>query len=129
MGNLNTNGEIWNHENFGELARLIKNSPDGFTVDVGLHKLKKGYAVGITDNVVRAYQAPRKAVEMTFFMSRIKTKYQKAIGGWLDTKTNKYYVDGVVIVPDKAKAMELGSALGQKAIFNLETMTELRITA
>ena len=49
------------------------------------------------------------------------------IGGWMDEQTGLYYFDATVIVEDRAAAIALGRLNNQLAIFDLDTMTEIRL--
>jgi hypothetical protein len=48
-----------------------------------------------------------------------------AVGFWLNDGT--LYVDAVQIIEDEAEAVELGTARNELAIFNIGTMTEIKL--
>ena len=49
------------------------------------------------------------------------------VGGWMDTATGLYYYDATVIIEDRAAAIAFGRLQNQIAIFDLDTMTEIRL--
>jgi hypothetical protein len=50
-----------------------------------------------------------------------------SLGVWKDTESGKTYLDVTKTISDKAEAMKLGVEKGQKAIFNLKDMSEIRL--
>ena len=48
-----------------------------------------------------------------------------SVGFWLNDGT--LYVDAIQIIEDEAKAIELGQARNEIAIFNIGTMTEIKL--
>lgn len=50
-----------------------------------------------------------------------------AVGGWLDSESGLYYYDAVVVLQDREKAIEVGRLNDQLAIFDLNTMEEIRL--
>ena len=49
------------------------------------------------------------------------------LGGWMDAQTGIYYLDCSLIVSDYSTAMEIAKQCNQIAIFNLDTMEEIRL--
>ena len=52
---------------------------------------------------------------------------RNSLGTWLDTETNKVYIDISRTIQDYSRAVELGIEYNQLAIFNLETFEEIRL--
>ena len=50
-----------------------------------------------------------------------------AVGGWFNKDNNQYYFDATIIVDDLSAAVALGRANNQIAIFNLDTLEEIRL--
>jgi hypothetical protein len=50
-----------------------------------------------------------------------------SLGIWKDAESGSTYLDVVVTTPDKAAALKLGAENGQKAIFDLGSMQEIRL--
>jgi hypothetical protein len=48
-------------------------------------------------------------------------------GGWLDQKTGRFHLDLARNIQDEAEAIQLGKDNDQKAIFNLNDFTEIRL--
>lgn len=106
------------------LANIALVNPDGYTVDARtLQPVTSGYAVAVkatqnsfgTEGLARVieYVANHKNVN--------------AFGGWYDCESDLYYYDATLIVDDLDKALELGRANDQLAIFDLTNCKEIRL--
>lgn len=105
------------------LAIVLAANPNGFTFNVKKGTIQStGYAVALfaTQNSFGA-EGFLKVVEYA-----LKNNIE-CVGGWLDQKSGRFYFDATVIVEEKEKAIELGRANKQLAIFNLNTNEEIRI--
>ena len=109
---------------FELLQAVATMSPEGFTVDVNTFEpITKGFAVAVaeTQNSFGNAGAAR-VVSYAYHHPEVK-----AFGGWHNSENNEYYYDAVVIVDDLAEAVKLGKDNEQIAIFDLNTMTEIRL--
>ena len=98
--------------------------PDGYTVDAHTFApITEGYAVAIaeTQNSFGNAGAARVAAYIN------KHAEINAVGGWMDSETGLYYYDATIVVNDLQEAIRLGKANKQIAIFDLNTMTEIRL--
>ena len=98
------------------LATLAINKKDGFTVNAEtLQPVTRGYAVAIADT--QDSFGPEGLANVVKYVS--EHPEINAFGGWYNSKNNMYYFDATVIVEDLQKALELGRANKQLAIFDL----------
>lgn len=105
------------------IAIVAAANPNGFTFNVKRGEIQNtGYAVALsaTQNSFGA-EGFLKVVEYA-----LKNNID-CVGGWLDQLTGRFYFDATVIVDEKEKAIELGKANNQIAIFNLYTKNEIRL--
>lgn len=105
------------------IAIVLAENPNGFTFNVKQGtRQSTGYAVSLsaTQNSFGA-EGFLKVVEYA-----LKNNVE-CVGGWLDQESGQFYFDATVIVDEKKKAIELGRANKQLAIFNLNTNEEIRI--
>lgn len=106
------------------LAAIAAANPEGFTVSAStLASVKKGFAVAVlaTQNSFGA-EGLARVVEYAAHNSDVT-----AIGGWLDTETNMYYYDAVMIVESIEEARTLAARENQIAFFDLDKKIEHRI--
>ena len=69
-----------------------------------------------------------KAIESYIEKNKdLLTSPENSFGIWRDTETGQTYLDVVVTTSDKAAALKLGAENGQKAIFDLGKMEEIRL--
>lgn len=106
------------------LQSIAALNPEGFTIDKNtLQPITKGFAVAVADT------------QNSFDVSGAKKviKYAKgnkqinAVGGWLNSENGKYYFDAVIVCNTLEEAIILGKANKQIAIFNLNTLEEIRL--
>lgn len=98
------------------LATIATNNKDGFTVNAAtLQPVTTGYAVAVA--------ATQNSFGLEGLANVVKYVSEhpeiNAFGGWYNSKNNMYYFDATIIVEDLRKALELGRANKQLAIFDL----------
>jgi len=106
------------------LLSIAAANVDGFTVSAKtLQPITKGYAVAVAET-----QNSFGSVGLDRVISYIQENENiNAFGGWYNSENGQFYFDATIIVDDLATAMELGRKNGQLAIFDLETLTEIRL--
>ena len=111
-------------ELFTRLKDIAKANPDGYTVDAStLQPITTGYAVSVaaTQSCFND-EGLYKVIDYVMAHSEIN-----AYGGWLDSSTGAYYYDATMVIADRDDAITYGRNNGQKAIFDLNTMTVIPI--
>jgi fructokinase len=104
------------------IHEIAKKNPDGFTVEVpGLKPVTSGY--------VAAYAATqdcfgRKGLEKVVSHA---LEHGRVVGGWRNTENRKFYFDSDAVFTDKDAAIEFGRKNGQIAIYDLDSLTEIRL--
>ena len=109
---------------FSLLTGLAAACPDGFTVDKNtMEPITAGYSVAVaeTQNSFDAAGAARVIAYAN------KHPEINALGGWYNSKNNKFYFDAVIIVNTLEEAVELGRANDQLAVFNINTLEEIEL--
>jgi len=105
------------------LLDIAKAHPLGFTVDKKtLEHVQSGYAIAVSET-----QDCFGVSGLYNVIEESKKSYINAIGGWFNSRNEKYYFDAVMIVDDLYLALYLGSKNKQEAIFNLSTGEEIKI--
>lgn len=109
---------------FAALQAVAAINPDGFTIDKKtLQPITSGFSVAVAQTQNSFNEAGAKRV----------VKYAKAheeinaLGGWYNTDNKKYYYDAVIVCNTLEEAVNLGRANNQIAIFNLNTLEEVRL--
>lgn len=108
---------------FKFIEAIAKKNPHGFTIDKRtLQPITKGFAVSV------------KETQNSFGHNGLKNVLQfveqsdvQAIGGWYNSEDKQYYFDATTIYPDKASAIKAAEENKQLAIFDLGTLSELRL--
>ena len=115
------------------LVAMADKNPMGFTIDmngievtsdytryvIGLKMTKESHNLEGAEHCVEA---------MDFILDEELYPMQEVgFGGWLDTKTNTYHFDVVTFCVDLETALLLAVRNEQLAIFDLETMQEIRL--
>lgn len=101
---------------FIALATIAINNKDGFTVNAEtLQPVTRGYAVAVADTQ-NSFGLEGLANVVKYVSEHPEIN---AFGGWYNSKNKMYYFDATVIVEDLKKALELGRANKQLAIFDL----------
>ena len=106
----------------------IKNK-NGYTLNLDLKptKYKKGFYVGLTDN---SNKNINKAIDN---LLKIKEKRFKninkglLIGGWIDEKTKKFYLDFSIFIKSKKIAVLIAKLFNQKAVFDIKNLNSIYI--
>jgi hypothetical protein len=109
---------------FEMLQAIAIMNPEGFTVSSkDFTPVKSGFSVAVagTQNSFGNYGLAKVIAYVS------KHPEINAIGGWYNKDNNQYYFDATIIVNDLATAIELGRANDQIAIFNLNTLEEIRL--
>lgn len=98
------------------LATIAINNKEGFTVNAKtLQPVTRGYAVAVADTQ-NSFGLEGLANVVKYVCDHPEIN---AFGGWYNSKNKMYYFDATVIVEDLQKALELGRANKQLAIFDL----------
>ena len=98
--------------------------PDGFTLNISTWEMpKKGIAVSYA-----ATQDRHDRADLDFVISHAQS-HGGHVGGWLDTKTGRYYFDSVRIFPEDSlsQASQFGRENAQIAIYILSSGKEIRL--
>ena len=88
-----------------------------------------GYMVGITPIVTKPNNTnPLTNDELKLALEWIQSNPANLfLGGWKDTETNEVYYDISAWYPDFDSALYEAEMQGEKAIFNLSTMQEIKL--
>ena len=109
---------------FEMLTSFAALNPDGFTINKETFEpITAGFSVAVaeTQNSFNNEGAARVVAYAA------KHKEINALGGWLNTENGKYYFDAVIVCENLQDALELAKANNQIAIFDLNTLTEIRL--
>lgn len=105
------------------VAAIAAVNPEGFTVNSkSMEPEKAGYCVALAET---QNSFNREGLARVYDV--ISSGRANAVGGWLDSESGLYYYDAVVVLQDRAKAIELGRLNNQLAIFDLNKMEEIRL--
>ena len=109
---------------FEILQSIAIMNPEGFTVSTkDFAPVKSGFAVAVADT-----QNSFGSYGLAKVVSYIKKHPEiNAVGGWYNKENKQYYFDATIIVDDLSAAVALGRANNQIAIFNLDTLEEIRL--
>lgn len=109
---------------FNSLLNIAAVNPEGYTVDKNtLQPITAGYSVAV--EATQNSFGPEGAAKVLYYA--YKHKEVKALGGWYNSKNNKFYFDAVIICDTLEEAVKLGRLNKQLAIFDLNTMTEIEL--
>lgn len=100
-------------------------NPAGFTYNVQTNEMQAtGYAVALaaTQNSFGA-----DGLELVLNLVTSESCPASCVGGWMDSETGLYYFDATVIFEDRETAINFGCMQKQIAIFDLNTLTEIRL--
>lgn len=104
------------------IKKIARKNPEGFTVDLKANPVKaSGFVISIPETQNSHTDEQLRAVVKTAI------KNDCYIGGWMDRETGRFHYDASIIVQDRRKALDLAKKYGQIAIFDLNTMTEIRL--
>lgn len=100
-------------------------NPAGFTYNVQANAMQSsGYAVALAET---QGSHGLEGLESVLNLVLSEACPASCVGGWLDTETGLYYYDATIITDDLQEAIQLGKINKQIAIFDLYTMTEIRL--
>ena len=115
-----------------KLHSFIRENPEGFTITSDkLEPVSGGFPVAplkdaeiivkgdITRSVLREYV--QNAKDLATALDR-----EVFLGGWLDTETNQYYLDNVVLPDNREEALYIAEIADQEAFYDLNTFEEVR---
>lgn len=110
---------------FTTLTMIAAANPAGFTYNVQNNAMQlSGYAVALAET---QGSHGLEGLESVLNLVMSSACPASCVGGWLDTETGLYYYDATVITDDLQEAIQLGRINKQIAIFDLYTMTEIRL--
>lgn len=104
------------------IFEIAKENPEGFTVEVPSLK-------PVTGGYIAAYAATqnsfgRKGLEKVISHA---LEHGRVIGGWRNAENRKFYFDSNAVFADKDAAIEFGRKNKQIAVFDLDSLTEIRL--
>ena len=109
---------------FEMLQTVAATFPDGFTCDKNTFQpITKGFAVAVAETQ-NSFDNVGAAKVAAYVCSHDEIN---AVGGWFNTDNKKYYYDAVIVVNDLETAKRIGRENKQIAIFNLNTLEEIRL--
>lgn len=114
---------------YQKIINIIKNSPDGCTIDQrGLKYLpNNGYFIAISDHQTKKI-TPRMLKNLSKTAHSLSLPgYSWYIGSWRDEKTGLYYIDITLFTAQKSAAVILAKIFMQKAIFDCRNLKSLYI--
>lgn len=109
---------------FEMLQAIAIANPGGFTVNKDtLQPIKHGFSVAVkeTQNSFGNYGAA-KVIKYAKDHNEVQ-----ALGGWKNSENGKFYFDAVIICDSLNEAIKLGHENKQIAIFNLDTLEEIKL--
>jgi predicted transcriptional regulator YdeE len=108
-----------------KLKEYITNNQNGFTIDFNLKPLrvKNGYAIAISNNTEKDIN---KAIDNILVLKEKYNHFKKMfIGGWVDIKTNTYFLDLTIYMKNKQDSIIIGQLFNQKAIFDFKNLNSI----
>ena len=109
---------------FTTLSMIAAANPAGFTFNVETNEMQAtGYAVALAASQ-NSFGAD--GLESVINLVTSADCPASCVGGWIDTESGLYYYDATVIIEDRAAAIAFGRLQNLIAIFDLDTMTEIR---
>lgn len=106
------------------LTAIASANKEGYTVNAAtLQPVATGYAVAVADTQ-NSFGHEGLADVIRYVTNHPEVN---AFGGWYDSESGRYYYDATIIVKDLNKALELGRANNQLAIFDLTNCKEIRL--
>lgn len=106
------------------IAAIAAANPAGFTVNAQtMEPITKGFAVAV-EETQNSFNAEGIEQVINYINNHPEVN---AIGGWYDSESGRYYFDATIVVNSISEAIELGRINKQLAIFNLNTLEEIRL--
>jgi hypothetical protein len=113
-----------------KLRKVIQDSPAGFTVDTGGEFATGGYIVApdkSTERVIEQDKFNEESLTQYIVDNSANLNVEGAmLGGWYNSESGQYVLDVVFAVDNEQDAVEIAIWADQNAIFNLDTLTEIR---
>ena len=113
-----------------KLRKIIQDSPAGFTVDTGGEFATGGYIVApdkSTERVIEQDKFNEESLTQYIVDNSANLNVEGAmLGGWYNSESGQYVLDVVFAVDNEQDAVEIAIWADQNAIFNLDTLTEIR---
>jgi len=101
---------------------IAKQNPEGFTVEVPSLK-------PVTSGFISACQETQNCFGRAGLEKVLNhaLEHRNVVGGWQNTEDRKYYFDSSAVFTDRDTAIEFGRKNKQIAIFDLDSLTEIRL--
>lgn len=96
------------------LKQLSQTQPQGFTVDLNMNHINKGFAVAVIDTQDSFGEEGLRNV------AAFAIEHGLSVGGWFSESDQKFYWDAVKVLNSKSEAIGYGKANKQFAIFDLK---------
>jgi hypothetical protein len=122
----------------GQSKKITKQIADEVNKTGGItFNLKKAKSLGGTKNFAVSPFPERSLIkkgktltskDIANYIRKNKDLLKKpdhSLGGWVDKDANQVFLDVSIVVPNKAKAMEIGKKFNQKAIFDLKKFEDI----
>lgn len=116
--------------NFKKLKSIILNNNNGFTYKFNLEKsnIKKGFYISLTNNFNTNLNKAIENLNKLFLQEFNNLNTNKLyIGGWIDKKENKFYLDFTIHIKNKENALLIARLFKQKAIWDIQNFKEIRV--
>ena len=104
------------------ILAIARQSPEGFTVEVPSLQPVTGGFISACQETQNCFG--RSGLEKVISHA---LEHGKVVGGWQNTENRKYYFDSSVVFADRDAAIEFGRKNKQIAIFDLDSLTEIRL--
>ena len=110
------------------LKNFILNNKNGFTINFNINKArhKKGFYVALTDN--SSYNidtAINTLLDLRILFLKEPINKTFYIGGWIDSKTNLFYLDLTIWINNKQDALKVARQYNQKAVFDVASFESI----
>ena len=108
---------------FKAIETIAKKNPMGFTVNKStLQPITSGFAVSIKDTQNSfGHEGLRNVLQF------VEQSDVHAIGGWYNSENGQFYFDATAVYADKETAIKVAKENNQIAIFDLDTLSEIRL--
>jgi hypothetical protein len=123
------------------LVAMAEQNPMGFTIDtngnevsgafyvIGVEMTKDSHNLEGAEHCIESYEILSESDVVT--QEVIKGGIKLGFGGWLDTETNTYHFDVVMLMSKETCSLTRARVMGrmnkQISIFDLEVMQEIRL--
>lgn len=113
--------------NKDKIRKVIKENPEGFTIDLNADSVKKtdGFFIGITNIKGKNIN---QLIQRVLFIKKtgFKGTNNLLIGGWKD-ENKTFYLDLSLYCEDLNKSLFLGKLFNQKAIFDIKNLKSINL--